>query len=120
MGASTPSEVAPPYEELYSQRPSNPLTGYTRVAAADEPDLDLERDAHQHDPSTPLELNGSTSNSYKPHTHCEECDRQLERRERRRSKEHCCTTVSRTFMTIALFLMIFGIVAVISLKRGKK
>lgn len=93
---------------------------YTRVAAADEPDLDLERDAHQHNASTPLELNESTSNSYKPHTHCEECDRQLERRERRRSKEHCCTTVSRTFMTIALFLMIFGIVAVISLKRGKK
>lgn len=27
MGLSTPNEVAPPYEELYSQQPSNPLTG---------------------------------------------------------------------------------------------
>ncbi|KAJ5450195.1 uncharacterized protein N7458_006644 [Penicillium daleae] len=115
MGSSTPNEVAPPYEELYSQRPSNPLTGYSRVAAADE--LDLERDAHQHDSTSHDELNESQLNSTKPHTHCEECDRQLERRERRRSKEHCCTMVSRTFITIALFLMIFGVVAVLGLRK---
>ncbi|KAJ5883584.1 uncharacterized protein N7473_010470 [Penicillium subrubescens] len=128
MGASTPSEIAPPYEELYSQRGSNSHTGYARVSA-DDPEPDLERDAHQHQHQhqhhhqheaanrSSLELTEARTNANGDHVHCESCDRQLERRERQRSRDQCCATVSRTMMTMSLFLMIFGIVAVLSWRR---
>ncbi|KAJ5166955.1 uncharacterized protein N7482_005736 [Penicillium canariense] len=116
MGASTTDEVAPAYEEVFRQ-PSTRPAGYTRVAFDDAEELDLERDSHQHDASLSAEL-GQPNTDGKPHTHCEECDRQLDRRERRKSKEHCCTMLARTFMSITLFLVIFGIVAVLSTTRS--
>lgn len=95
------------------------LQQYARVSA-DEPDL--EADAHQHHHHdaarrSSLELNETRTNANGDHVHCESCDRQLERRERQRSRDQCCATVSRTMMTMSLFLMIFGIVAVLSWRR---
>ncbi|KAJ5587809.1 uncharacterized protein N7459_003574 [Penicillium hispanicum] len=117
MGASTPQDTAPAYEELFEQRPSNLLTGYSRVAGADE--LDVEHDAHQYDAGAVALGQQSPAADAALHVHCDECDRQADRRERRRSKEHCCTMVSVTFMVIALFLMLFGIVAVVSARKGR-
>ena len=52
------------------------------------------------------------------HKHCEECDKALERRERRQSAKYSCTMVSVTFMVAFVCLMLFGIVLV-SAKQGK-
>lgn len=90
---------------------------YSRVVDADE--SDVEHGAHQHDSGAVALDRASPAADAALHVHCEECDRRLERREKRRSKEHCCTMVSVTFMVIALFLMLFGIVAVASARKGK-
>ncbi|KAF3398239.1 hypothetical protein F1880_005988 [Penicillium rolfsii] len=122
MGASTPSEIAPPYEEIYAPRGSNSQAGYSHVAA-DEPDLEADvHDHHHHDAAarSSLELNETRTNANGDHVHCESCDRQLERRERRRSRDQCCATVSRTMMTMSFFLMIFGTVAVLSWRRASR
>jgi hypothetical protein len=52
-----------------------------------------------------------------PHVHCEVCDRQMDRREKAKHREYKCQVVSRTFILITLFMMIFGIVAVTTVHK---
>lgn len=63
---------------------------------------------HRHH-NEPAEL---VSAAGQEHTHCAECDRQRERRERRESAQKSCGMVAKTFIMIALFLMILGVVSV--------
>ncbi|KAJ5893883.1 hypothetical protein N7495_005574 [Penicillium taxi] len=112
MGAPVtpaPTEAAPAYGDLYAQGPSNAITGYSRV-----PVEDIESQAHQHEHLDNI-VPGQTQNQ--SHVHCESCDRQLDRRERREESRRVCEIVSWTFILIALFLMIFGIVLVKSRKH---
>lgn len=66
---------------------------------------------HRHH-SAPVELAPTTVDQVDQHIHCAECDRQRERRERRESTQKSCGMVAKTFILIALFLMILGIVSV--------
>jgi hypothetical protein len=67
---------------------------------------------HRHH-SAPVELTPTTvDDQVGQHMHCAECDRQQERRERRESSRKSCGMVAKTFILIALFLMILGIVSV--------
>ncbi|KAJ5151399.1 uncharacterized protein N7482_010651 [Penicillium canariense] len=109
-------DLAPQYEDLFAEPSSKPITGYARVSQNDDHG-DVEGQAHEHDGS-PGAIKLDTSivgrgDGLAPHIHCEVCDRRLDRRERRRSQAHCCRAVSATFVLLALFLMIFGIVAMV-------
>ncbi|EPS25417.1 hypothetical protein PDE_00350 [Penicillium oxalicum 114-2] len=135
-------DQVPTYEELYSRQPSNPSTGYSRVPITEQlDDLDIERTPHHHhhhrtntgttppSTSTAIELDNNnddnddhTLDQSPPyatpltpgdaHTHCAECDRQLERRERRRSCEKMCHYVTGTVIFSVFFLTILGIFVV--------
>ncbi|KAJ5620197.1 hypothetical protein N7510_004181 [Penicillium lagena] len=109
MGRST--DAVPPYEELYAQPPANASTGYTAVLQADHED-------HQGVTDVELHAQSGPDVEAQPHKHCEECDKVLERRERRRGEKYCCTMVSVTFIVAFVCLMLFGIVLV-SGKKGK-
>ncbi|KAJ5295343.1 hypothetical protein PENANT_c001G04083 [Penicillium antarcticum] len=121
MGNSSPAEAAPAYEDLFHERPGG-RTGYAMVGQIDDTaDVDIEQ-AHQHthghqnaeDPSSiPL------STQENQHSHCAECDRQRERRERRESAHKSCGIVSRTFILIFFFLMILGVVGIQAWKEVK-
>jgi hypothetical protein len=63
-----------------------------------------------HHQSDPVELAPTAGQDQ--HSHCAECDRQRERRERRESAQRSCGMVAKTFILIALFLMILGVVSV--------
>lgn len=88
---------------------SNQYTMVGQIDVADE-HADIELGHRHHDNPVPYPI-ASMSNEPN-HTHCSECDRQRERRERRESDRKSCDTVARTFILIALFLMILGIVGV--------
>ncbi|KAJ5675396.1 hypothetical protein N7462_008293 [Penicillium macrosclerotiorum] len=118
MGMPQNNDPAPDYEDLFEQQPSNMRTGYARVAQADET-IDLEHGAaHQHSASPAIPLGVRPADA--EHVHCEVCDRQLERRENREKAAEACRVVSRTFILITLFLMVFGIVAVVSIAKRPK
>ena len=72
-----------------------------------DPHTDVEQ-GHRHH-SEPVELVSAVGQE---HTHCAECDRQRERRERRESTQKSCGMVAKTFIMMALFLMILGVVSV--------
>ncbi|KAJ5660094.1 hypothetical protein N7507_006545 [Penicillium longicatenatum] len=110
MGNSTPQEAAPAYEELYEQRRSNPMTGYSHVPVADEND-DIEHRGHEHhlDSNDAPVLHLTSQNEELVHLHCEECDRRQERRERRKSSQNYCMMVSATFIVIIFLLCLFGL-----------
>ncbi|KAJ5777496.1 hypothetical protein N7520_000742 [Penicillium odoratum] len=120
-GSSTPQEAAPAYEELFEQRPSNPVTGYSHIPVADE--LDVENRGHEHahhlDTDTPV-IHLAAQNEEQVHFHCEECDRRQERRERRRSNQNCCMMVSATFVIIIFLLCVFGFKLAAELHKGGK
>jgi hypothetical protein len=85
---------------------------YSRVAP-DEPDAEA-GDVHQHSDNVPLNPRPVDG---QPHVHCEVCDRQMDRREKAKHREYKCQVVSRTFILITLFMMIFGIVAVTTVHK---
>jgi hypothetical protein len=124
------NEPAPSYADIF-QRPANLFsgvrlptfqvhvppfhTGYASVSQ--EPDAEA-GDVHQHGKSA-VPLNPRPVGS-QAHVHCEVCDRQMDRREKARHQEYKCRMVSKTFIFITLFMMIFGIVAVTSINKAKK
>ncbi|KAJ5617328.1 hypothetical protein N7537_002442 [Penicillium hordei] len=115
MGNSTPIEPAPAYEDLFHERGSSSRNGYTMVGQTDTTDEhhDVEQGHHLHDVPVPVPAPIVTvADEPVPHIHCAECDRQRERRERRESSQKACGMVSKTFILIALFMMILGIVIV--------
>ena len=85
---------------------------YSMVEQIDTIDAhtDVEQ-GHRHH-CDPVELTPTTVVQPDQHTHCAECDRQQERREKRESAQKSCGMVAKTFILIALFLMILGIVSV--------
>jgi len=126
-GSDPLSESAPSYDELFADHPVNqqPPAGsssaYTTVPQ-NEPnnnyDAHHSHDDEQHQPLdleagplgadvTPLQPVGS-----KPHIHCEQCERILERRERHDREKHCCSMVGATFIMLFISAMILGIIAV--------
>lgn len=86
---------------------------YAMVGQTDAVDQigDLELGHRHHDGPAPFETT-AVVNDPNQHTHCAECDRQRERKERRESEQRACGLVSRTFILIFLFLMILGIVGI--------
>ncbi|OCL11434.1 hypothetical protein AOQ84DRAFT_313889 [Glonium stellatum] len=117
MGApAAPRESAPAYEELFNDHPVNqhPPSG-SSTAYATVPQVDDSEFDHSHHHSappltptsseTPLRTLGGT-----PHVHCEACDIQIERREKRHNEQVCCALVAATFMVAFVCLMLLGIV----------
>ncbi|CAI7638115.1 unnamed protein product [Penicillium glandicola] len=107
MGNST-TEPAPAYEDLFHERGSSSRNGYAIVGQTDTTEQDMEQGHHLH--SGPAI--GVTATEQDQHTHCAECDRQRERRERRENSQKFCATVAKTFILISLFLVVLGIVGV--------
>ncbi|CRL25296.1 unnamed protein product [Penicillium camemberti] len=116
MGNSTPIEPAPAYEDLFHERGSSSRNGYTMVGQTEtiEETRDVEHAHHLHDVSVPIPapIAVTVADESVPHTHCAECDRQRERRERREFSQKACGMVAKTFILIFLFMMILGIVIV--------
>ncbi|OQD71781.1 hypothetical protein PENPOL_c001G06879 [Penicillium polonicum] len=115
MGNSTPIEPAPAYEDLFHERGSSSRNGYTMVGQADTVEhRDVEHGHHLHDVSVPVPapIAVTVADDAVQHTHCAECDRQRERRERREFSQKACGMVAKTFILIFLFMMILGIVIV--------
>jgi len=141
MGNNTsppPSEAAPAYDELFRNR--IPLSGYTAVPQRDD-DEDVENLAadghlhHQHiDPLASSSLPGNNNNDNNgndplatsptivdsnitnlngPHTHCDVCERRIDRQERHKKDIHCCTMVSVTFMVAFGCILALGVVIVV-------
>lgn len=108
----------------------NATTQYAAVPQRDidEPhfvdDVDVENQGaehhHQHaDPSPgsnniPLvtSLDPDNPHSNVPHTHCDVCERRLEKREKRQKEIQCCALVSVTFIMAFFCIMLLGIVIV--------
>ncbi|KGO39670.1 hypothetical protein PEX1_044900 [Penicillium expansum] len=114
MGISTPAEPAPAYEDLFHERGSSSRNGYAMVGQIDDDTTDAHRDVEQghHLHTVPAPIAVTVADEPDQHTHCAECDRQQERRERRESSQKACTMVATTFILISLFLAILGIVGV--------
>ncbi|KAF2004041.1 hypothetical protein P154DRAFT_427531 [Amniculicola lignicola CBS 123094] len=117
---TTPAEAAPAYDDVFADHPVNghPPSGSSRAYSA-VPQDDVELQAHTHGEATPGSSIGPAESIAqtiagvfrpKPHVHCDQCDVQLEARERRANEKHCCSMVALTFIAIALCLMILGIV----------
>ncbi|KAK3213745.1 hypothetical protein GRF29_28g877901 [Pseudopithomyces chartarum] len=118
-------DPAPAYDDInivHLYGPSNgpshsSSSGYTSV-----PQTDIEHHAsvpiHTHNSlPPPLEQPQETLAQTiagvfrpKPHLHCEECDRQAERRERLANKRHCCAMVALVFIMLFFCSMVLGIV----------
>ncbi|KGO73804.1 hypothetical protein PITC_035200 [Penicillium italicum] len=113
MGNSTPAEPAPAYEDLFHERGSSSRNGYAMVGQIDET-TDTQRDVEQghHLHAVPAPIAVTEADEPQQHTHCAECDRQQERRERRISSQKACSMVAYTFILISLFMMILGVVGV--------
>ncbi|KAJ5307315.1 hypothetical protein N7476_007971 [Penicillium atrosanguineum] len=108
------NEPAPSYSDIF-QRPANLFSGYTRVNQESDAEAG---EIHNHgDTAVPLNTRPVDGQA---HVHCEVCDRQMDRREKAKHKEYKCHVVSRTFILITLFMMIFGIVSVTTIHKGKK
>ena len=74
--------------------------------------MDTDIDHHHHHHAVDEESHPSSNNIdlTKPHVHCEVCDRQLERREKRNAEKHCCMMVGATFIVAIVCAMLLGIV----------
>ncbi|KAJ6150901.1 hypothetical protein N7470_007495 [Penicillium chermesinum] len=129
----TSTEEVPSYQELYEEPPTHPATGviysprpenirtffrsffssatqYSRIIPEDN--ADVEYNAHSHvSHSTPIAL--VERNPGRDHTHCEVCDKIMERTHARQNRAAICKTVSKTFIILGLWLTLFGIFAVI-------
>lgn len=138
MGNSTPIEPAPAYEDLFHEPGSSSRNGvsnfpqkgwstpinilinlheyiqYTMVGQTDTTNehRDVEHGHHLHDVPAPVPIAVTVADDPVQHTHCAECDRQRERRERREFSQKACGMVAKTFILIFLFMMILGIVIV--------
>ncbi|OHE99906.1 hypothetical protein CORC01_04807 [Colletotrichum orchidophilum] len=107
---TAPSEAAPAYDEhgfhdehpVNAFPPSGSASAYATVPQSDERDIEL---AHNHDAP-------DSSAPFKPHQHCETCDKFTSAREVRANERHCCLWVSIVFMTISLSALVLGIVAI--------
>ncbi|KAJ5542228.1 hypothetical protein N7535_004651 [Penicillium sp. DV-2018c] len=120
MGSATPTEAAPPYEDLFDERGATTRNGYAMVGQS-EPVHDLAdvEQGHRHDNGPAVFEITPMADSPNQHVHCKECDRLRERRERREHARVVCGTVALTIGCIAVFLMIFGIVALKTIHRKK-
>ncbi|KAJ6131132.1 hypothetical protein N7523_001592 [Penicillium sp. IBT 18751x] len=108
------NEPAPSYADIF-QNPTNIFSGYTRVNQESDAEAG---DIHNHgDGAIPLNPRPVDSQA---HVHCEVCDRQMDRREKAKHQQYTCHVVSRTFILITLFMMIFGIVAVTTVHKRRK
>ncbi|KAL5397334.1 hypothetical protein PMIN06_002698 [Paraphaeosphaeria minitans] len=116
MGMGQPDEAAPAYEDVTHLH--GPAHGFAHSSSSGYvvvPQSDVEHD-HGHAPGAQQQPQESLAQTIagvfrpKPHVHCEECDRQTERRERRDAKRHCCAMVASVFMVLFLCGMILGIV----------
>ncbi|CAI7673696.1 unnamed protein product [Penicillium pancosmium] len=131
------ADPVPAYEELFEERPQNKRTGYSHIPPTD-PEADLESQAHTHEydlpaqapAQAPAQVPASGSSATvgpqlqppREHFHCETCDLQLERREKRDSQDRHCRTVSRTFIFLGLMITLILIIVVptvASLKRRR-
>ncbi|KAL5381092.1 hypothetical protein DPSP01_007349 [Paraphaeosphaeria sporulosa] len=131
-GIGQPDEAAPAYDDvIHLHGPAHGFAHSSSSGYAAVPQTDVEHDAPTHDhhglaPSTqqrPQETLAQTIAGVfrpKPHVHCEECDRQTERRERREAKRHCCAMVASVFMVLFLCGMILGIVITNAAARRAK
>ncbi|RLL97786.1 hypothetical protein CFD26_106189 [Aspergillus turcosus] len=111
-------EAAPAYHELFdTESITQPAATSSRTHQyASVPQNDLDENAntashhdvesHPQDSSNPLAQPDPT----KPHFHCETCDRQLDRRERREKESECCRLVALVFIVAIIFLALLGIV----------
>jgi hypothetical protein len=104
-------------ENLVLSSQTSELITLQYASVSQEPDAEA-GDVHQHGKSA-VPLNPRPVGS-QAHVHCEVCDRQMDRREKARHQEYKCRMVSKTFIFITLFMMIFGIVAVTSINKAKK
>ncbi|KAF4762704.1 hypothetical protein N7455_000915 [Penicillium solitum] len=115
MGNSTPIEPAPAYEDLFHERGSSSRNGYSMVGQTDTIEENrVEHGHHLHDVPVPIPapIAVTVADDSVQHTHCAECDRQRERREKREFSQKACGMVAKTFILIFLFMMILGIVIV--------
>ncbi|KAF2438933.1 hypothetical protein P171DRAFT_436307 [Karstenula rhodostoma CBS 690.94] len=119
-GMGQPDEAAPAYDDvIHLHGPANGFAHSSSSGYAAVPQSDLEHDTPAHDHSLapgahqqPQETLAQTIAGVfrpKPHVHCEECDRQTERRERREAKRHCCAMVASVFMVLFICGTILGI-----------
>ncbi|RHZ47799.1 uncharacterized protein CDV56_103696 [Aspergillus thermomutatus] len=119
MNPPKPSEeAAPAYHELFDTDSINQPTAtssrthqYAAVTQADrDENLNIashhDVESHPQDSSNPL----SQLDTTKPHFHCETCDRQLERRERKEKERECCQMVAVVFIVAIVCLTLLGIV----------
>ncbi|RAH56315.1 hypothetical protein BO85DRAFT_450355 [Aspergillus piperis CBS 112811] len=108
MGLPPPTEPTPPYEETESTSRHN-HTYSTLTQAIDDPEIQLPS-FHKHDhgdgPTTSL-IPGATPQE---HSHCEVCERIINRRERRQAHADCCRIVAMVFVVMFVCMMILGIV----------
>ncbi|EXF75677.1 hypothetical protein CFIO01_04610 [Colletotrichum fioriniae PJ7] len=115
MGPSktSPSEAAPAYDEhgfhdehpVNAFPPSGSASAYATIPQNDERDIELAHDHSAPDLSAPF-------NPFKPHQHCETCDKFTSAREVRANERHCCLWVAIVFITISVSMAVMGIVAV--------
>lgn len=89
-------------------------TNSPQYAAVPQADIEHEAPTHTHSsaqeqPQQTLVQTIASVLRPKPHAHCEECDMQTERRERRESERHCCTMVALVFMVLFICGMVLGI-----------
>ncbi|GFF52534.1 hypothetical protein IFM51744_07872 [Aspergillus udagawae] len=118
-------EAAPAYHELFDTESIDQPTATssrTHQYAAVPPNDQEENvnttshhdvESHPQESSHPLAHLDPT----KPHFHCETCDRQLERRERREKENACCRMVGLVFIVAIIFLTLLGIVIVARLGK---
>ncbi|KAJ5498595.1 hypothetical protein N7453_007646 [Penicillium expansum] len=107
MGISTPAEPAPAYEDLFHERGSSSRNGYAMVGQIDDDTTDAHRDVEQghHLHAVPAPIAVTVADEPDQHTHCAECDRQQERRERRgeftESVYHGCDDIYPDFSVLS-------------------
>ncbi|KAJ5226905.1 uncharacterized protein N7469_006911 [Penicillium citrinum] len=124
-----PTDPVPAYEELFEQRPENTRTGYSQIPTTD-PDptpnsrVDLENQLHTHQHSDQTQYSASEPDPpNRDHFHCETCDLQRERRERREAELRTCKIVSRTFVAFGVMftvICILGLPALATFLHKKK
>ncbi|KAJ4290626.1 hypothetical protein N0V90_010844 [Kalmusia sp. IMI 367209] len=118
MQPPTPQEAAPAYDDvihLHGQPANNFASSSSGYASIPQNDIENDAPAHNHTASTPVPqetLAQTIAGVFrpKPHVHCEECDKQAERRERRAAERHCCAMVAWVFIVLFICGMILGIV----------
>ncbi|KAH1983913.1 hypothetical protein KXW60_007138 [Aspergillus fumigatus] len=105
-------EAAPAYHELFDTELMNQPTATSsrthQYAAVPDNDPDGNsytadhHDVESHPQNSSNQL--SQLDPTKPHFHCETCDRQLERRQKRDTERECCRMVALVFIVAIIFL----------------